>query len=92
MQLIKMQTKGFKMLIIYQPEDKVDSMAINIHDTMQNRTYYTDEEELAINLEGVASCLDDFVGLGKKRKSQLIIHNLTESASIEPLIKAFKSC
>ena len=80
------------MLIIYQPEDKVNEMAINIYDTTQNRTYYTDEAALAINLEGVAYCLDDFIGLGKKKKSQLVIHNLTKSTYVDPLIKAFKAC
>ena len=80
------------MLIIYQPEDKTEEMAINIYDTAQNRTYYTDEAALAIDLEGIAYCLDDFIGLGKKKKSQLIIHNLTTSTYIEPLITAFKAC
>ena len=79
------------MLIIYQPEDKVEEMAINIYDTTQNRTYYTDEAALAIDLEGIAGCLDDFIGLGKKKKSQLIIHNLTTSTYVEPLITAFKA-
>lgn len=78
------------MLIIYQPEDK--EMSIRIHDTSDCRTFYTDEAELVINLEGAAAKLDDFVGLGKKKKAQLIIHNLTESAYVENLIQAFKAC
>ena len=79
------------MLIIYKPDDVADALCINVHDTVQNRTFYTDEAALAIDLEGIAYCLDDFIGLGKKKKSQLIIHNLTTSTYVEPLITAFKA-
>lgn len=79
------------MLIIYKPDDVADALCINVHDTVQNRTFYTDEAALEINMEDIAGRLDDFVGLGKKKKSQLVIHNLTDSVYIEPWLKAFKA-
>jgi hypothetical protein len=78
------------MLIIYQPENS--DMEVRIHDTKDERTFYTDEAELTINLEGVASNLDDFVGLNRKQKSSLTIHTLLDSPVIQQLVTAFVNC
>ena len=75
------------MLIIYQPEDT--EMSIRIHDTSDCRTFYTDEPELIINPEGVVSKLDDFVGMNKKQKANLTIHNLCNSPRVDQLVEAF---
>lgn len=78
------------MLIVYQPEN--DSMDIHVHDTSDGRTFYTDEAEIIINLVGAAGKLDDFVGLSRKQKEDLVIHNLSESKQVEALIDTFKKC
>lgn len=78
------------MLIVYQPEN--NSMDIRVHDTSDGRTFYTDEAEVIINPVGAASKLDDFVGITKKQKENLVVHILTDSEHAVALINDFKKC
>lgn len=79
------------MLILFRPEDSEDALEIRIYDTTQDRCFYTADDMLVVNPEDMADRLDDFVGLSKRGKSKLIIHDLVNTENTENLIRLFKA-
>ena len=79
------------MLILFQPEESKDSLELRIYDTAQNRCFYTALDMIVVNTSDIADRLDDFVGLTKKQKTKLIIHDLVQNEQTTELIDAFKA-
>jgi hypothetical protein len=46
---------------------------------------------IVINAADIADRLDDFVGLTKKQKTKLVIHDLVQNEQTTELIDAFKA-
>lgn len=79
------------MLIIFRPEDTEDQLEIRIYDTKQERTFYTADDMIVVNAEDIADRLDDFVGISKRAKYRLLIHDLIENEQTIALVEAFKA-
>lgn len=79
------------MLILFQPEESKDSLELRIYDTTQDRCFYTALDMIVINAADIADKLDDFVGLTKKQKTKLVIHDLVQNEQTTELIDAFKA-
>ena len=79
------------MLILFQPEESKDSLELRIYDTTQNRCFYTAFDMIVVNASDIADRLDDFVGLTKKQKTKLTIHDLVQNEQTTELIDAFKA-
>jgi hypothetical protein len=79
------------MLILFQPEESKDSLELRIYDTTQDRCFYTALDMIVVNASDIADRLDDFVGLTKKQKTKLVIHDLVQNEQTTELINAFKA-
>ena len=78
------------MLIIFRPETE-DSLELRIYDTQQNRCFHTADDMIIVNCEDIAARLDDFVGLSKRKKQKLVIHDLIGNDQTQALITAFQT-
>lgn len=80
------------MLIIFRPEQSNDPLELRIYDTVQDRCFYTADDMILVNSVDIADRLDDFVGLNKKDKSNIVIKDLVENDQTAALIKDFMEC
>lgn len=80
------------MLIIFRPEQSSDPLELRIYDTIQDRCFYTADDMIIVNSVDIADRLDDFVGLAKKDKSNIVIKDLVENDQTAMLIKDFMEC
>lgn len=80
------------MLFVFRPQSTKDKLEIRIYDTEQDRCFYTAEDMLVVNVDDIASRLDDFVGLSKTEKETLVIEVqcAADNERIAELIRKFK--